>query len=423
MRFLYVLFAVLLAACSNPSEEEQEHADKAMAVEKHIPLPENFYKRYSGELDGKAVVVHLNVYKGRIQGFYHSGGEGAEVLLRNRRDSIRVGNTLYLKEQPVEHTQQGDSAALLWTITITDQKAHCMVHAQDGSTQSTAELTEDYSNGAVGLYAYWIADSVALIPQQASSPKAICSYGYLLPTEAQGDFLYGTLKRQVFPAGSVNDNMKQSISAAMASYFAAYRHDNEPLIKHTDESMYALAFSFVKEAALFVRHNEGGWLVTELSSTELSGGMHSNISSSYNNIDLREQHLWNLQEIINDTMAIRPMLNDAAIAYFQLRPGEGLGRHLLVDDVPVTSNLYVGARGLSFVYNPYEIASYADGQISLYLPYSRLLSYLTPAFKKRMALGERRGVAMRTTATKSSRSLYASSSTLPGRAPVSHRHL
>jgi hypothetical protein len=173
---------------------------------------------------------------------------------------------------------------------------------------------------------------------------------------------------------------------------------------------------------MYVRYNEGGWLVTELATTEFSGGMHPNNSSSYSNIDLKEQHLWGLGDIISDTMALRPLLNDAAIAYFHLRPGEGLGRHLLVDDVPVTNNLYVGARGLSFVYNPYEIASYADGQISLYLPYSRLLSYLTPAFKKRMALGERRGVAMKP-GLKPRPTHYASSRIIPTRAELSNRHL
>jgi hypothetical protein len=62
--------------------------------------------------------------------------------------------------------------------------------------------------------------------------------------------------------------------------------------------------------------------------------------------------------------------------------------------VPATGNVYVGSKGLSFVYNPYEIASYADGQITLFLPYNKLFPLLTPAFRQRMKLSEGAGTAM-----------------------------
>ena len=88
------------------------------------------------------------------------------------------------------------------------------------------------------------------------------------------------------------------------------------------------------------------------------------------------------------------MLNDAAIIYFRLKPGEGMEQRMLVDEVPATGNFYLSSTGLTFVYNPYEIASYADGQIALFLPYKKLMPFLTPAFKARMNLTERAGVAM-----------------------------
>jgi hypothetical protein len=98
--------------------------------------------------------------------------------------------------------------------------------------------------------------------------------------------------------------------------------------------------------------------------------------------------------MVIDTAALRPVLNDAAIAYFKLKPGEGMEQRMLVDEVPPTANVYLSNTGLTFVYNPYEIASYADGQISLFLPYKKLMPFLTPEFKERMKLTERAGVAM-----------------------------
>jgi hypothetical protein len=122
--------------------------------------------------------------------------------------------------------------------------------------------------------------------------------------------------------------------------------------------------------------------------------MHGNYGSSFSNIDVRDQRLWTITDMIVDTAALRPMINDAAIAYFRLKPGEGMDQRMLVDEVPPTDNVYISNMGLTFVYNPYEIASYADGQVALFLPYKKLMSFLTPAFRARLMLAERAGVAM-----------------------------
>lgn len=46
-----------------------------------------------------------------------------------------------------------------------------------------------------------------------------------------------------------------------------------------------------------------------------------------------------------------------------------------MDDVNVTENFYVDKDGISWVYNPYEIAPYALGEIEVKLPYSEIEKY------------------------------------------------
>jgi hypothetical protein len=49
---------------------------------------------------------------------------------------------------------------------------------------------------------------------------------------------------------------------------------------------------------------------------------------------------------------------------------------LLVESIPLTDNFGVDGNGITFVYVPYEIASYADGQIERALPWRSLMLHL-----------------------------------------------
>jgi hypothetical protein len=44
----------------------------------------------------------------------------------------------------------------------------------------------------------------------------------------------------------------------------------------------------------------------------------------------------------------------------------------------LNGNYYFSVSGINFVYNPYEIASYAQGQIEFYIPYKALKPIIDP---------------------------------------------
>lgn len=46
-----------------------------------------------------------------------------------------------------------------------------------------------------------------------------------------------------------------------------------------------------------------------------------------------------------------------------------------MNNVNVTENFFVDEKGIHWIYNPYEIASYAEGIIEVVLPYSKIQSY------------------------------------------------
>ena len=50
--------------------------------------------------------------------------------------------------------------------------------------------------------------------------------------------------------------------------------------------------------------------------------------------------------------------------------------YLLVTDIPVTEDFSISDSGITFIYNPYEIAAYAAGIIRINIPWDELQDIL-----------------------------------------------
>ena len=393
-KYYVLLLSLLFAACSEHSGSTADRNSDEPSEHNELPAG-NFYKRYSGNIAGKPVTVHLHRYGNSVQGSYYYNAVGRDIALRDWNDSAKAGDVFYFRElPPVESLPEDASGDAIWSLRIAGDHATGEWRSADSTKQAPIDLIEEYPEGTVRLDAHRIADSSALLPNDPASPKATAGYSYLMPAEGAGSFVYSELLQQLIPGGNGANDVETRLKAAMAAYFADYRKENESLSKEANVHENAFAFSFTNDEAIYVRYNDKGWLVTESFSTSYTGGAHGNYGSSFANIDFAGKRIWQVNDIITDTTQLRPMLNDAAILYFKLKPGEGMEERMLVDEVPPTGNIHIGPAGVSFVYNPYEIASYADGQVTIYLPYRKLMPYLTSAFKQRMALTERAGIAM-----------------------------
>jgi hypothetical protein len=390
IRYCLLLLPVLLTACGSHSSSTSVATSDSIAANNALPMG-NFYKRFSGTIAGKPVVVQLHRWGTAVQGSYQYTSVGQVIGLRNRTDTVTDDEFFLSETLP---GVQADGAT--WSVTIHGSTASGEWRSPDGAKRFPISLTENYPMGSTRLEAFYVADSAVLFPDKPSSPKAIATYSYLLPAGGAKGFLYDALRSQIAPNNRSDDEVDVAIKAENTAYFRDYRKENAS-IRQDDAGADMFIFNYTSNEGVSVLYNDNYWLVTDLFSASYTGGIHGNYGWSYANIDLQQQRVWNVTDIITDTAVLRPMLNDAAILYFGLKPGEGMEQRMLVDEVPPTNNVYLSATGLSFVYNPYEIASYADGQVLLFLPYKKLMPFLTPAFKARMNLAERAGVAMLST--------------------------
>lgn len=115
------------------------------------------------------------------------------------------------------------------------------------------------------------------------------------------------------------------------------------------------------------------------------GGAHGNYGTSYINIDLVHNRVLDITDII-DTLACRDLLSSLLEKKFRamnnVKKEEKLSEYLFNDSINPNDNFSLTSKGIRFNYNPYEIAAYAFGEISLYIPFKELSSCLKPEFKK-----------------------------------------
>lgn len=128
------------------------------------------------------------------------------------------------------------------------------------------------------------------------------------------------------------------------------------------------------------------------SSYSYTGGAHGNYGTSYTSFDLVNNKELYITDVLTDTSALKETFATIFEKKFRatytsmISSEEKLSEVLFEDKIPINDNFLLTGKGITFHYVPYEIAAYAFGEISLYIPYKEILPHLKPEFKKLMGL-------------------------------------
>jgi hypothetical protein len=147
--------------------------------------------------------------------------------------------------------------------------------------------------------------------------------------------------------------------------------------------------SYEYEATLDILYQTSGLLSLSMVDYSFTGGAHGNSREIYRCYDLKAARRLNIGDII-DTLhysgAMSALLEQSYRTNKQIPPDTRLSESLFKDTIPLNNNFYLTGEGIGFYYNTYEIGPYVAGGNAFYFPYSQLLSYLQPSFRRRMGL-------------------------------------
>jgi hypothetical protein len=257
--------------------------------------------------------------------------------------------------------------------------------------------------GALTFAVRYFADSAAAFPKEAKSPVGRISVQALVPLGSDDKArtnLEASMLRDL--RGDTLDGLPTITLAALykqqrQQFFQDYRQDatdSRPAPADTAGiGSYGIGMNYEDQTATYVLYQQGNLLSLGFFRYNFSGGAHGNYGLTPASYDLRTGRRLRYDDIFRPTAAqkLPALLGQAVRPEVGLQPSEPLDKQLFVNKMPVTHQVYLTATGAVFVYQPYEIASYAQGEIHVFVP----LSSLRPLLRDGLPLPAATNVAAR----------------------------
>lgn len=381
-----LLILIIFGACGEGDSNTTELTDTT----ENVIAKEGFvadgvitgeYKRYVGTIDGEPIVLNLLVGSNRTDGEYYYERIGMGINLFESEDAELGKDEIGLTEYFPGNT---DEEPARWRVKIQGDSIVGVWENWGGKKVLPIRLKEDYNDEVQRFSIVCITDTTRLIDSMPDPLADLC-YTVLIPA---GDNEKSAYVRSIIYHSMGCDTVSQNgfagcLEDKKKEYFTNYRN----LQEGAGEDMTMPYQKWSMEVGYNVLYNENDIVVLDNHSYEYTGGAHGNYGSTYLNIDRSGKKLWALNDIMNvDTAVILPLIEKQIRKDFEIGKGQMLSTRLLSDDIYIPSNFYISNKGITFVYGLYEIASYADGMVNVFVPYDKVMNLLRPEFKQRMGL-------------------------------------
>jgi hypothetical protein len=382
--FLLVVLIAFCAACNNSQPN-----DKIASTTEMSTAPEsenaNWYKHYTGTVAGQAVAADIHKYNDRIMGTYYYESQGKPIPIYFSTDTAKPG--VYLVEETPERPDAKSTAK--WEVRITGNTLSGKWKDDMGNDVYDIMMKETPNDYPLVMMSY---NDTIPYKQGVKEPAATMVNNLVLPgkemKEENAKFITSIVNKYLgcdsLHKGSLQDCMK----AQSADYATYYRKT----VGEIDDTLRGESFNnYYTGTDMYVAYNENDWIVFDIMSSEYTGGAHGNYGSSYINADMQNNKVWQLEEVLRvDSVKLQREIEKAARKRAGMSESEEIKSRYFADRIMPNGNFMLTHKGITFNYTPYEIASYAEGEVLLFVPYSSIKELLTPAFKQRMKMQEQK---------------------------------
>ncbi|MEO6166740.1 MAG: DUF3298 domain-containing protein [Chitinophagales bacterium] len=344
------------------------------------------YKRFEGAIDNRlGITVDLFITDTTVTGHYYYNTVGKELFLKG---SLK-NQQLHLKEF-VDSTATGNFSGKMatdfstidgtWSDASRSKKLAFSLHSflPEGSAEVRSleksfkyqwrknAKGESLGCSAAYTYCYVLNMKDALVEKKINEA--------LLNTDARGNETAAQLKALTIE--SMEDEFDTYSDSYEETFTDSVAEEDE---EYMDESPQTYNWDY--QEAYSVIYNEQSILSVKEFDYSYSGGAHGNYSFSYQVYNLQTGDVLQL----NDLFYSNKSKELTAIAEQQLRKDRGIGANsslsdsgLLIDKLELKEDFFIDHGGIGFTYNPYEIASYADGPITIYLKWEQVRALIKP---------------------------------------------
>ncbi len=154
-------------------------------------------------------------------------------------------------------------------------------------------------------------------------------------------------------------------------------------LKPKDAESLGLSLSVEAQEITDVMYENNHYITLARFSYGYSGGAHGNYATSLVTLAKSNGKVMRLTDVFT-TEGLKQLpriLEQVARVRYKVPSGALKDNGFLVDNIPVSKEFYITSTGIGFLYAPYEIKSFADGEINLIVPLRAVQPFLSPNFK------------------------------------------
>lgn len=181
--------------------------------------------------------------------------------------------------------------------------------------------------------------------------------------------------QQVFMRLSLGDEYvgvpaEEALATYAEKYIAAYKEREKDFDKEAGISAYVCE----EQLTNTIEFNKGGFLSLTTVKWDYTGGAHGLGLTQASVIDLSTGNLLKEEDIFDpqakDSLSA-VIVKNLADAY-NLSSPEELKAEGFSDTIAPNGNFFINEDGVTYIYNPYDIAAYVMGTIRVFIPYADL---------------------------------------------------
>ncbi len=384
--FIGCLLLLVLFACKN---EDKKPAGNDTALPDSTSKTQSltdmyFFKTLEGTIAGKPVVMNIVKAGDRVDANYYYTEQGQSIFL-SRNWEKTAGDSIYLIE--INSTASGNSPAL--SLAIAEDGIKGTWTSSDEKNTYPIDLKESSMQPSVNLIAVGAVDSAQYLKFKKDTPTLKTAVCIIAASDKNQGWLNEKVKNIL---GKEDKNaagwsMQQVVDARVRQAVEGYEAEVDSSIVGAADDGPHYFLNREYEVLGNVLLNQNGYLVLSMYSYAYTGGAHGNYGTSMYCFDVTAQKQLSLQDLLSiDSTTMQQLLEQHYREQYAVPAFAPLSSRLFVKKLEPNNNFYFSPKGLGFSYSPYEIASYADGEIKVWIPFAALKPYLNTSFVKRMNL-------------------------------------
>lgn len=182
-----------------------------------------------------------------------------------------------------------------------------------------------------------------------------------------------TIKTAVLGKNYTVLNFEDGFKVFSDSLINDYKKQNADIISHFGTEKIA-SLNWEYQTTGKFTGSRGRYTTYTVDKYSYTGGAHGMPWTTNYVFDLRDGHIVDESEIFTDDY--KPLLSELLTAHARDNAENPENMTLFVSEVEPNGNFEVSEDGITYIYNPYDIAPYSEGIISITIPWKELKSIL-----------------------------------------------